>query len=102
MALRPVNNNPVKEAYCYEVASSTEWAPPLDSWTFKPNVYVNIGPYLSKKIDALLAYSKTYQTEIPPYPHPRSPRAVEIYANKRGIEVGMESAEAFMLIRKLK
>lgn len=101
VAVRPVNDNSVKEVYCYEVASSTEWAPPFDAWFFKPNVFVDIGPYLSRKVEAALAYSKTYQTEIPPYPHPRSPRAIEVYANKRGIEVGMEYAEALVLVRKL-
>lgn len=101
VAVRPVNNNPVKEVYCYEVGSSTEWAPPFASWAFMPNVFVDIHPYLDKKIEALRSYSQTFQTEVPPYPHPRSLEAVAIYAKKRGIEVGMEAAEAFMMIRKL-
>lgn len=101
VAVRPVNQNPVKEVYCYEVGSSTEWAPPFASWAFLPNVFIDINPYLSKKIEALNSYSQTFQTEIPPYPHPRSPEAVTIYARKRGIEVGMDAAEAFMLIRRL-
>ena len=101
VAVRPVNLNPVKEVYCYEVASSTEWAPPFDHWSFKPNVYIDIDDFLEKKIEALLSYSKTFQNEIPPYPHPRSATAVELYAQKRGIEVGLNAAEAFMLVRKI-
>lgn len=101
VAVRPVNQNPVKEFYCYEVGSSTEWAPSLDSWMFKPNTFIDIEPYLDKKVKAIQEYSKTYQSEIPPFPHPRSPEAVEIYAKRRGVEVGFRAAEAFMLIRKL-
>jgi LmbE family N-acetylglucosaminyl deacetylase len=101
IAARPVGDYPVKELYCYEVPSSTEWAPPLNHWVFQPNVYVDIEPFLDKKIEAALEYTRTYQSEIPPYPHPRSPQAIEIYAKRRGIEVGLRAAEAFMLIRKL-
>lgn len=101
VAVRPVGNNPVKEVYSYEVGSSTEWAPSLNHWAFAPNMYSDISKHLDKKCEALMSYSKTYQSEIPPYPHPRSAEAVRIYAQKRGIEVGMEAAEAFMLIRKL-
>jgi len=101
VAARPVNRSSVTELYCYEVASSTDWAPPLDAWQFNPNHFVDIGPHLRKKIDAAAAYAKTFQTEIPPYPHPRSLRAIDVYANRRGIQVGMEAAEAFMLLRRL-
>jgi len=101
VATRPFGNNPVKELYTYEVASSTEWAPSLNHWTFQPNYYINIENYLDKKIEAALEYSKTFQSEVPPYPHPRSPEAIKIYAEKRGIEVGFRSAEAFQIIRKL-
>lgn len=101
IAARPVGDHSVKELYCYEVPSSTEWAPPLNHWVFQPNVYIDIEPFLDKKIEAALEYTRTYQSEIPPYPHPRSPQAIEIYAKRRGIEVGLRAAEAFMLIRKL-
>ena len=33
------------------------------------------------------------------YPHPRSPEALKIIAQKYGIQVGKELAEAFMLVR---
>lgn len=101
VAVRPVNQNPVKEVYCYEVPSSTEWAPPFTHWAFMPNVFIDISVFLEKKIDALLSYSNTFQSEIPPYPHPRSPEAVTNFCRKRGVEVGMMAAEAFMLMRKL-
>lgn len=101
VAVRPVNKNSVKEVYCYEVPSSTEWAPPKPNWAFLPNIYVDINNFLEKKIEALLSYSDTFQSEIPPYPHPRSIKAVKMLAQKRGIEVGLKAAESFLLIRKL-
>lgn len=101
VAVRPVNQNPVKEVLCYEVPSSTEWAPPFASWAFMPNVFVDIADFLDRKIEALLTYSNTFQSEIPPYPHPRSPEAVSIHSRKRGIEVGLKASEAFVLVRKL-
>jgi N-acetylglucosamine malate deacetylase 1 len=101
VAARPVNGNPVRSLYSYEVASSTEWAPPFEAWQFKPNVYVDITPFVDRKTEAAAAYADTYRTEIPPYPHPRSLRAIQLYANRRGIEVGMEAAEAFALVRHL-
>ena len=35
------------------------------------------------------------------YPHPRSPKAMEIHAQNWGIAVGMPLAEAFMIVRHL-
>ena len=101
VATRPVQGSVVQELYCYEVASSTEWAPPLDGWTFRPNYFVNIDLFLKIKIEAANSYSKTFQNEIPPYPHPRSLMAIDLYARKRGVEVGFNAAEAFMVIRRL-
>lgn len=102
VATRPFGVNPVKELYTYEVASSTEWAPPLKHWMFQPNYYIDISKYINGKVEAALEYSKTFQSEVPPYPHPRSPQAIKIYAEKRGIEVGYKMAEAFQIIRILK
>lgn len=36
-----------------------------------------------------------------PFPHPRSIQAVEYLAKWRGTTIGVESAEAFMLVRHL-
>ena len=56
---------------------------------------------LKHKIDALTAYEHTYMNEVHPYPHPRSYKAVRIYAQRHGITVGMLAAEPFMLVRQL-
>jgi len=87
----------IKKILCYEVPSSTEQSPsgPLDY--FMPNIFINIDETLPKKLEAL----KMYQREQRDFPHPRSYRAVEVLAFKRGIESGYTAAEAFMLYREM-
>lgn len=102
IATRPVNNSTVKELYTYEVGSSTEWTVAIDGWAFKPNMYVDIAPYVNQKLKALECYCDTFESEIPPFPHPRSIEAVDNHAKKRGVEVGLISAEAFCTIRLIR
>ena len=80
----------------YEVPSTTEQSPPLHENAFLPNHYVNITKHIDKKIEAF----KYYETEKRDYPHPRSEKALRVLAQKRGIEIGFEYAEAFMLLRE--
>ena len=80
----------------YEVPSSTDQSPPLIESSFMPNYYVNIKNYMKKKREAL----KCYETEKRIYPHPRSEDSLIVLAKKRGIEIGFEYAEAFMVLRK--
>ncbi len=101
VAVRPVGHNPVQRVLAYEVPSSTEWGPPCGDWVFRPNVFANIAPFLDQKLAALEMYSKTYESEVKPFPHPRALEAVRIYAQQRGVSVGMLAAEAFMLLREL-
>ncbi len=101
VAVRPFDGNPVDRVLCYEVASSTEWGPPFSDWAFVPNVYVDIYATLENKLRAVEAYRETFQSEVKTYPHPRSPEAVRISAQQRGVEVGMQAAEAFVLAREL-
>ena len=101
VAVRPFGNNPVERVLCYEVGSSTEWGPPFMEWAFLPNVFVDISATLDQKLAALESYRATFETEIRPYPHPRSPEAVRVYAQQRGVTVGMNAAEAFVLVRHL-
>jgi LmbE family N-acetylglucosaminyl deacetylase len=101
VAVRPFHDNPVERVLCYEIASSTEWGPPFSEWAFLPNVFVDIGSTLETKLRAVQAYRETFQSEVKPFPHPRSTEAVRIYAQQRGVTVGMPAAEAFVLVREL-
>lgn len=101
VAARPFGDHPVQRLLCYEVASSTEWGPPFPEWAFLPTVYVDISATLEEKVKAFEAYRDTFVSEVKPYPHPRSPEAVRVYAQQRGIAVGMQATEAFVLVRDL-
>ena len=63
-----------------------------------PNWYEDTSETLKLKIKAL----KAYESEMKPWPHARSLNAVEHLAKWRGASVGLNSAEAFMLIREIK
>ena len=99
VATRPTPGSTVRTVMCFETASSTEWAPPFGANTFAPSVYVDIASTLATKVRAMSVYADTHACELQPYPHPRSLDAVEVYAKRHGITVGVEAAEPFMLVR---
>lgn len=92
VAARPVGNN-IKKTLAYETPSETEWG----IKPFLPVIYVNITKTLADKLKAM----SCYKSELRPYPHPRSLESLAILAKKRGTEVGLSAAEAFMLIREI-
>ncbi|MBI3506698.1 MAG: PIG-L family deacetylase [Proteobacteria bacterium] len=96
-ALRPVPGHPVRRVYGYEIASSTDWAPPGWGEPFRPQMFVNIAAYLDRKLAALAAYGD----EMRPAPHARSPEAVRALAASRGMTVGLPAAEAFAVVRAI-
>lgn len=98
VAVRPVSGQCVKELYCYQTPSSTEWSPQLAQTAFLPNVMVDISDFETAKEQALLAY----QTEVRVYPHPRSPQYVRETDRARGLQWGLGPSEAFMLLRKIR
>lgn len=94
-ACRPQPGCPVREIFCFETLSSTEWQSPTGAKTFVPNVFVDISKTLSNKKNAI----KEYKSELRNYPHPRSLEGIELTARRWGMVVGREFAEAFELIR---
>jgi len=93
VALRPINHR-VKRILSYEILSETEWGQEIE--VFKPSVHINISDTFHKKIEAI----QVYASELKKYPHPRSIEIIEALARKRGSEVNVEFAEAFILIRE--
>ena len=96
IATRPMDDETVKDIYSFEVLSSTEWVFPT---TFAPNVFYDITKYIKAKTDTL---DRDFADEIREYPHPRSLRGVEVLAQMRGMQVGVEYAEAFELARMIR
>jgi LmbE family N-acetylglucosaminyl deacetylase len=97
-ATRPVSGCPVDEIYAFEVASSTEWAFQRFEPAFRPNVFVDIGAFLDKKVQGMAIY----ESESRPFPHPRSAEALRVQARRWGAAVGLAHAEAFDLVRSVR
>lgn len=97
VAVRPSVHFTVKKVICYHTPSSTEWNMQQGHTAFMPNMYVDITSYLEKKIKAL----EQYKSEMRKYPHPRSPESIKIIAHYWGTHIGVEAAEAFMIVREI-
>ena len=96
-ALRPMSSLNLKtEIRTFETPSSSEQAPYVGDYIFKPNFYVSIEKEWIKKKEALQIYKK----ELGIYPHPRSIKSIKGLAVKRGSESGYKLAEAFCIVRK--
>ncbi|HZP76252.1 MAG TPA: PIG-L deacetylase family protein [Pseudolabrys sp.] len=96
-ALRPVPGGAVSRFFSYEIASSTDWAPPGFGAPFLPTHFVDISRTLDKKLQAL----KSYEFDMRPAPHARSMISIERLAGVRGNSVGVLAAEAFMVLRSI-
>lgn len=96
-ACRPLPQHSVKTLLFFEVPSSSEWQTPGSAPSFMPNWYVDVSGTLDLKLQALQAY----ESELRPWPHPRSLKGVEHLARWRGASVSLPAAEAFVLGRHL-
>jgi len=93
-ACRPLPGRPFRKLLTFETLSSTEWASEAVGIAFRPRRYVDISATLEDKLRALACY----ESEMRPFPHPRSAEAVTALAALRGSQVGLVAAEAFDVI----
>jgi LmbE family N-acetylglucosaminyl deacetylase len=100
VATRPVPGTSVRRVCCFEIPSSTDWAPPIAGSVFAPNLFVDISETLDTKLTAMKAYAEAYVSEVRPFPHPRSVEALTAYAQSHGAASGLLAAEPFMLLRE--
>jgi len=95
---RPMENESLQSIITFETPSGTEWRASSDPRHFTPNFYFELTEENMKaKINAM----ECYINEKRPYPHPRSPEALSVLAQQRGLTVGLKFAEAFMIIRHI-
>ena len=80
----------------FETFSGTEWRASSDPKHFIPNLFFEIS---EQGLEAKINGMESYEYEKREYPHPRSPKSLKIAAQRWGIAVGKEYAEAFCLIR---
>lgn len=96
-ACRPYRFPHVTQILAFETPSSTEWRQPSGGTPpFEPNLFVDIG----ETIDAKIAAMECYESELRPYPHPRSARALRERAAYWGSVIGRETAEPFVVLRE--
>lgn len=95
MATRPGAKHLVGQVICFETPSSTEWnfnAP------FQPNYFEQLS---QRDVEMKWQSLACYESEIRDYPHPRSEEGITILAKYRGMQAGVEYAEAFQIIRNI-
>ena len=85
----------VKRVLAYETLSETDFGLGA-SQGFRPNVFVNIEPYLDDKLRAM----DIYASELGAFPFPRSHETIRALATMRGATSGFKAAEAFELLRE--
>lgn len=95
-ATRPMENETVKAIISFETPSGTEWKPSTDPRHFIPNIFIQLS---EENVEVKIKGMECYKFEKRKFPHPRSPEALKIASQKHGISVGVNYAEAFMLIR---
>lgn len=92
-ALRPQPHNHVKFVAMFEY--------PLIAWNYESlnssMIYINITDTIDRKIEAL----KCHASQIRPGRHTINPETVALWAEKRGLEVGIQFAEAYRLLKMI-
>lgn len=85
----------IKNVLFYETISETDYHINSAEGTFRPNLYVDISDHFEQKVEAL----QIHESELAPFPFPRSIEAIESLAKLRGSQCGVRYAEAFMLLK---
>ena len=87
----------VKRVLSYEVFSSTDAAPVNPARVFMPNVFIDVTEFLETKLEIM----GLYESELQASPLPRALDSLRALARVRGATIGVEYAEAFMLVREV-
>ena len=88
----------IEQILMLETLSETEFALATQAKSFIPNVYVDISPYIDRKLEIM----QLYPTEIMQEPYPRSLSSIKALARVRGSRAGVMYAEAFQLLYERK
>ncbi|MDA9804421.1 PIG-L family deacetylase [Gammaproteobacteria bacterium] len=87
----------IKKIYMFETLSETEFAPSTQHENFVPNTFVDISPFMDKKIEIM----KIFKSEISEHPFPRSEKNIRALGAFRGASCGCKYAESFMLLKEI-
>ena len=97
VACRPQPGHCVKTILTFEIPSNTEWQFGGGNFIFNPNFFVDTTLTVASKIAAM----KVYSAELREWPHPRSIKGIEYQSRLRGASIGVDAAEAFMVVRQV-
>ena len=96
VATRPVGQGRgIKLVAAYETLSETHWNAPHIEPNFTPNWVVDVTDFIETKVSAL----KCYESQISPFPGPRSVEAVKALSVFRGTQAGFAHGEALHIVR---
>jgi LmbE family N-acetylglucosaminyl deacetylase len=96
VATRPVRHGRgIRIVAAYETLSETHWNAPHIEPNFTPNWVVDITDFVDKKLAAL----RCYESQITPFPGPRSVEAVQALAVFRGTQAGFAHGEGLHIVR---
>lgn len=95
IAFRPKSDSTVKAILSFEVPSATDFGGSNIKKNFSPNYFVNIKKFWNLKKRAM----KIYGRETLKFPNSRSIKGVEVLNHLRGVQNGIEMAEAFEVIK---
>jgi LmbE family N-acetylglucosaminyl deacetylase len=85
----------INRVMAYETPSETDFSiGGVDQ--FRPNVFVDISPFLESKLHAMSIYA----SELGEFPFPRSHEVIRALASLRGSASGFRAAEAFELLKE--
>lgn len=94
VATRPLPWSSVRRVLGYEISTTSRFG----IHGFAPNVFIDITNTLERKLELMALY----ESELRPFPHPRSLEALRLFAVERGISVGLGAAECFELVRDIR
>jgi LmbE family N-acetylglucosaminyl deacetylase len=96
VATRPVGHGRgIRVVAAYETLSETHWNAPHIEPNFTPNWVVDITDVLETKLSAL----RCYESQISPFPGPRSIEAVRALSVFRGTQAGFAHGEGLHVVR---
>ncbi len=93
-AARPLAESTVDRLLAFESLSSTAWAMPTADTGFQPTVFVDIDPFLERKLEAI----EIYKDELVEAPHPRNRDCIRANNQLWGQKAGLFAAEPFELV----
>lgn len=86
----------IQSIRAYETVSETDFnLDPMQK--FNPNLWVDTAKYLNDKLKIMACY----QSELGLFPFPRSVETITALAQLRGSQIGVNSAEAFMILKDI-